>query len=75
VGPDELVFGSRSGGLEAFLRSPEGQALTGRFGHTLAPTGEIGAATGIEFLDDGRVVAAAEPERRGGGSAMVEEPE
>ena len=59
----------------AFLRSPEGQALTGRFGHTLAPTGEIGAATGIEFLDDGRVVAAAEPERRGGGSAMVEEPE
>ena len=37
----------------------------------LALTGEIGAATGIDFLRDGRVVAAAEPVRRGGGSAMV----
>jgi gamma-glutamyltranspeptidase / glutathione hydrolase len=32
---------------------------------------EIGAATGIEFLGDGRTLAAAEPVRRGGGSAMV----
>ncbi len=37
----------------------------------LALTGEIGAATGIDFLRDGRVVAAAEPVRRGGGSAMI----
>jgi gamma-glutamyltranspeptidase/glutathione hydrolase len=37
-------------------------------------TAEIGATTAIEFLGDGRVLAAAEPVRRGGGSAMVEEP-
>jgi gamma-glutamyltranspeptidase/glutathione hydrolase len=36
--------------------------------------GEIGAATGIEFLDGGLVQAAAEPNRRGGGSALVENP-
>ena len=36
--------------------------------------GEIGAATGIEFLPGGGVLAAAEPVRRGGGSAMVEVP-
>ena len=32
---------------------------------------EIGAATGIEFLPDGRMQAVAEPTRRGGGSAAV----
>ncbi len=57
-----------------FLAAPEAAALVAR-GHVLAPTGEIGAATGIEFLDDGTVLAAAEPVRRGGGSAMVEFPE
>ncbi len=31
----------------------------------------IGAATGLEFLGDGQILAAAEPERRGGGSAGV----
>ncbi|MEE2529014.1 gamma-glutamyltransferase [Pseudarthrobacter sp. J75] len=48
------------------------------FGHNLVPAGdaftsaaEIGAATAIEFLPDGSMVAAAEPFRRGGGSAMV----
>ncbi len=58
-----------------------GTALTSRFGHKLTPSGdsftsasEIGAATAIEFLDDGRVLAAAEPVRRGGGSAMVVKP-
>jgi len=55
----------------AFLASPEAAALAATYGHVLAPTGEIGAATGIEFLPDGRVLAAAEPIRRGGGSAMV----
>jgi gamma-glutamyltranspeptidase/glutathione hydrolase len=35
---------------------------------------EIGAATGIEFLDHGRLLAAAEPVRRGGGSAGVVHP-
>jgi gamma-glutamyltranspeptidase / glutathione hydrolase len=45
-------------------------------GHVFAepPTPEIGAATGVEFLLDGRVVAAAEPVRRGGGSAAVVKP-
>lgn len=35
---------------------------------------EIGAATGIQRLPDGRWLAAAEPVRRGGGSAMVVSP-
>jgi gamma-glutamyltranspeptidase/glutathione hydrolase len=58
-----------------------GTALTPRFGHTFAAAGapgtsasEIGAATAIEFLDDNKVIAAAEPARRGGGSAMVVKP-
>ena len=59
----------------AFVGSPEGQALAAQYGHRFSGTAEIGAATGIELLADGRVLAAAEPVRRGGGSAMVEEPE
>jgi len=55
----------------AFSSSPEGQALAALFGHAFSATAEIGAATGIEFLGHGRVLAAAEPQRRGGGSAMV----
>ena len=43
-------------------------------GHTFSTTAEIGAATGVEFLPDGRVQAAAEPVRRGGGSAAVVKP-
>ncbi len=54
----------------AFIDSPEGRGLAA-LGHTFAPTAEIGAATGLEFLADGRVLAAAEPARRGGGSARV----
>lgn len=64
----------------AFIEAYGGE-LTSRFGHTLRPAGdaftsaaEIGAATAIEFLDGGQVMAAAEPQRRGGGSAMVLEP-
>lgn len=38
------------------------------------PAGEIGAATGLEFLGGGRVQAVAEPSRRGGGSALVVTP-
>ena len=48
------------------------------FGHQFTPSGdaftsaaEIGAATAIEFRPDGGMIAAAEPVRRGGGSAMV----
>ncbi len=43
-------------------------------GHTFvapAAPGEIGAATGIEFLSGHRLLASAEPVRRGGGSAGV----
>ena len=50
-------------------------------GHVFAKAGdsfsslpEIGAATAIEFKPNGRMVAAAEPVRRGGGSAMVVKP-
>jgi gamma-glutamyltranspeptidase / glutathione hydrolase len=35
---------------------------------------EIGAATGIAFLGGGVLQAAAEPARRGGGSALVVHP-
>jgi gamma-glutamyltranspeptidase / glutathione hydrolase len=57
----------------AFMSEPEAVALRGR-GHTFTSTPEIGAVTGIEFLGEGRVLAAAEPMRRGGGSAIVEGP-
>jgi len=55
---------------EAFVASPEAALLEAR-GHVLAPGPEIGAATGIAFGADGSVTAAAEPVRRGGGSAAV----
>jgi gamma-glutamyltranspeptidase/glutathione hydrolase len=42
--------------------------------HSFSNGGEIGAATGIEFLGGGGVLAAAEPVRRGTGSALVENP-
>ncbi|XAS67037.1 gamma-glutamyltransferase [Micrococcaceae bacterium Sec5.7] len=51
------------------------------YGHQFTPSGdaftsaaEIGAATAIEFRPDGSMVAAAEPVRRGGGSALVVKP-
>jgi gamma-glutamyltranspeptidase/glutathione hydrolase len=40
-------------------------------GHLFSGRAEIGAATGLEFLDHGRLLAAAEPVRRGGGDAGV----
>jgi gamma-glutamyltranspeptidase/glutathione hydrolase len=54
-----------------------------QYGHKLVPAGdaftsaaEIGAATAIEFSDDGKkATAVAEPARRGGGSALVVKPE
>jgi gamma-glutamyltranspeptidase / glutathione hydrolase len=57
----------------AFLTTPEATALSTR-GHMFSTTPEIGAATGIEFLGGGQLLAAAEPVRRGGGSAMVVTP-
>ncbi|MEV7616351.1 gamma-glutamyltransferase [Streptomyces sp. NPDC089799] len=43
-------------------------------GHTFRLNPEIGAATGVQRLPDGRWLAAAERTRRGGGSAMVVRP-
>jgi gamma-glutamyltranspeptidase / glutathione hydrolase len=60
---------------QAFIGSPEAAALASLHGHAFSLSAEIGAATAVEFLDDGRVLAVAEPTRRGGGSAMVEHPE
>jgi gamma-glutamyltranspeptidase / glutathione hydrolase len=57
----------------AFLSLPERATLEAR-GHHFVNGGEIGAATGIELLPGGGVLAAAEPVRRGTGSAMVEVP-
>lgn len=45
-------------------------ALTA-LGWKFAPVAEIGAVAAVEFLADGRLLAAAEPTRRGGGSAAV----
>ncbi|MFC8583401.1 gamma-glutamyltransferase [Streptomyces sp. NPDC057217] len=43
-------------------------------GHGFRQNPEIGAATGVQRLPDGRWAAAAEKVRRGGGSAMVVRP-
>jgi gamma-glutamyltranspeptidase / glutathione hydrolase len=64
---------TRTSAEPAFIPSPLATLLLAR-GQQFVDGGEIGAATGIEFLADGRVLAAAEPVRRGGGSAMVEFP-
>jgi gamma-glutamyltranspeptidase/glutathione hydrolase len=60
----------------AFQASAEGVALAQAYGERYrSPAGgEIGALTGIEFKGRGRFRAVAEPERRGGGSAMVVRP-
>ncbi|WP_175499828.1 gamma-glutamyltransferase, partial [Streptomyces sp. CC77] len=43
-------------------------------GHAFREVTEIGAATGVQRLPDGRWLAAAEKVRRGGGSALVVRP-
>ncbi len=48
------------------------QALA-KMGHVLEPVPEIGAAAGLIVRPDGSILAAAEPTRRGGGTAMVVE--
>jgi gamma-glutamyltranspeptidase / glutathione hydrolase len=57
-----------------FIASPEGQALASTYGHVFNPVDEIGTVAGVEWLGDGRLLAAAEPVRRGGGSAGVVTP-
>jgi gamma-glutamyltranspeptidase/glutathione hydrolase len=55
-------------GAEPAFRAALGGGLEAK-GHVFSDTAEIGAATGLEFLADGTVLAAAEPSRRGGGAA------
>jgi len=62
--------GSLTSAEPAFLATPEAAGLQA-LGQQFILTDEIGAATGIAFLRDGLLEAAAEPVRRGGGSAMV----
>jgi gamma-glutamyltranspeptidase/glutathione hydrolase len=57
-----------------FISSPEGQTLDTQYGHNFTSMAEIGAVTGIEFLAGGQTLAAAEPVRRGGGSAATAQP-
>jgi gamma-glutamyltranspeptidase/glutathione hydrolase len=57
----------------AFLALPQAVQLKA-LGQEFTEIAEIGAATGVEFLPDGQVLAAAEPVRRGGGSAAVVKP-
>ena len=61
---------------QAFIDSPEGQALASSYGHRFeVPASEvIGAVAALEFGPGRSVLAAAEPERRGGGSAAVVRP-
>jgi gamma-glutamyltranspeptidase/glutathione hydrolase len=61
----ELEPGLYDSGLRAELEA---------LGHSFRLNPEIGAATGVQRLPDGRWLAAAEKERRGGGSAMVVRP-
>ncbi|MEX0167623.1 gamma-glutamyltransferase [Streptomyces sp. LMG1-1-1.1] len=57
----------------ALWNSPLRAELEG-IGHGFRQNPEIGAATGVQRLPDGRWLAAAETVRRGGGSAMVVRP-
>ncbi|GAA4848493.1 gamma-glutamyltransferase [Saccharopolyspora rosea] len=61
---------ARTEAEQGFLAQPEADKLRA-LGHRFATSDEIGAATGVERLPDGRWIAAAERQRRGGGSAEV----
>ncbi|MEW1697346.1 gamma-glutamyltransferase [Streptomyces sp. NPDC093249] len=60
--------------LEPALWNSPVRAQLEAIGHGFRQNPEIGAATGVQRLPDGRWLAAAEPVRRGGGSAMVVRP-
>lgn len=66
--------GSSEGAEPALLSGATAAGLIS-LGHTLSNAGEIGAVTAIRAFDDGRFQAAAETVRRGGGSAMVVQPQ
>jgi gamma-glutamyltranspeptidase/glutathione hydrolase len=65
---------SARNGATVDLESAFDPAALQKLGWKFGTPAEIGAATGIEFLKDGRLYAAAEPVRRGGGSAAVVHP-
>ncbi|MFJ3715340.1 gamma-glutamyltransferase [Streptomyces sp. NPDC090057] len=60
--------------LEPALYDSDLRAQLEAIGHSFKLNPEIGAATGVQRLPDGRWLAAAEKVRRGGGSAMVVNP-
>ncbi|MER7728634.1 gamma-glutamyltransferase [Streptomyces sp. NPDC096323] len=60
--------------LEPGLWNSPVRARLEALGHVFKLNPEIGAATGVQRLPDGRWLAAAETVRRGGGSAMVVRP-
>ncbi|MFE3523047.1 gamma-glutamyltransferase [Streptomyces sp. NPDC059161] len=60
--------------LEPALYGSPLRAQLEELGHSFSLNPEIGAATGVQRLPDGRWLAAAEKVRRGGGSAMVVHP-
>ena len=65
--------GAHSDVEQAFLDQPYAAQLVA-LGESFNPPAEIGAATGIQALPHGGYNAAAEPVRRGGGSAAVVTP-
>ncbi|MFE7153264.1 gamma-glutamyltransferase [Streptomyces sp. NPDC057636] len=60
--------------LEPGLWDSPTRARLEALGHVFKQNPEIGAATGVQRLKDGKWLAAAEKVRRGGGSAMVVRP-
>ncbi|WP_405662827.1 gamma-glutamyltransferase [Streptomyces sp. RK9] len=60
--------------LEPGLWNSETRRRLEAIGHSFRQNPEIGAATGVQRLAGGQWLAAAEKERRGGGSAMVVKP-
>ncbi|MGI5515696.1 gamma-glutamyltransferase [Streptomyces sp. CA-106131] len=60
--------------LEPDLYDSPLRAQLEAIGHSFKLNPEIGAATGVQRLPDGKWLAAAEKVRRGGGSAMVVNP-
>ncbi|MFE0371836.1 gamma-glutamyltransferase [Streptomyces tendae] len=60
--------------LEPGLYDSGTRAELEALGHSFKPNPEIGAATAVQRLANGKWLAAAEKVRRGGGSAMVVEP-
>ncbi|WP_432171556.1 gamma-glutamyltransferase [Streptomyces sp. 1222.5] len=60
--------------LEPALYNSDLRSRLEAIGHSFKLNPEIGAATGVQRLPDGKWLAAAEKVRRGGGSAMVVRP-